>query len=195
MRRRWPCCRRYSPFALAQPFLGPLADMFGKVRMMILCLVVIIAASLLCAVATSYEVLLAARIVCGIATGGIFPVGLAIIADAVPVGERQVGIARWLAIVIGGNLLGAAFAGAVSDLFGWRAVFVVVGLCGLAALANALINLRGVAQAPTARTSIGAIPQAILRSSKILVQSFAFLRCSSKASRCLDCSRSSRCFW
>ncbi len=146
------------PFALAQPILGPTADMFGKVRIMILCLVVIIVTSLICAVATSYEVLLAARIVCGIATGGIFRVGLAIIADAVPVGERQVGIARGLSIVISGNLLGAAFAGAVADLFGWRAVFLVVGLCGVAALAKAAINLRGVAQAPTTRTSLRTIP-------------------------------------
>ena len=38
------------PFALVQPILGPLADMIGKVRMMILCLVVIIATSLVCAV-------------------------------------------------------------------------------------------------------------------------------------------------
>lgn len=146
------------PFALAQPILGPTADMFGKIRIMILCLVVIVVTSLICAVATSYEILLAARIVCGIATGGIFPVGLAIIADAVPVGERQVGIARWLSIVISGNLLGAAFAGVVADLFGWRAVFLVVGICGVAALANAAINLKGVAQAPATRTSLRTIP-------------------------------------
>jgi predicted MFS family arabinose efflux permease len=146
------------PFALAQPFLGPIADMFGKIRIMILCLVVIIVTSLICAAATSYKVLLAARIVCGIATGGIFPVGLAIIADAVPVGERQVGIARWLTIVISGNLLGAAFAGVVADLFGWRAVFLVVGLCGVAALANAAFSLRGLALAPATRTSLRAIP-------------------------------------
>ena len=163
------------PFALAQPFLGPLADMFGKVRMMILCLVVIIVTSLICAAATSYEVLLAARIVCGIATGGIFPVGLAIIADAVPVGERQVGIARWLTIVIGGNLLGAAFAGAVSDLFGWRAVFLVVGLIGLAALANALIGLRGVAQAPATRASVRSIPAGYLAIFKNPRAKFCFL--------------------
>jgi predicted MFS family arabinose efflux permease len=146
------------PFACVQPILGPVADAIGKVRMMIICLVVIIAASAVCALATSFEVLLIARIVCGAATGGIFPVGLAIIADAVPVGERQVGIARWLAIVIGGNLLGSAFAGAVGDLFGWRAVFVGVGLCGVAAFVNAVVNLRQLAQAPPARLDIASIP-------------------------------------
>jgi predicted MFS family arabinose efflux permease len=146
------------PFALVQPILGPVADIIGKVRMMMLCLVVIIAASVVCTIATSYDVLLTARIICGIATGGIFPVGLAIIADAVPVGERQVGIARWLAIVIAGNLLGSALAGAVADLFGWRAVFLVVSLCGIAAFANAVVNLRQLASAPAARAGLRSIP-------------------------------------
>lgn len=130
------------PFALVQPILGPVADVFGKLRLMVICLMVIIAASLVCAVAASFPVLLAARIVCGMATGGIFPVGLAIIADAVPVSERQVGIARWLAIVIAGNLLGAAFAGLVGDLFGWRAVFFAIAACGAATFVNAFVNLR-----------------------------------------------------
>lgn len=150
------------PFAFVQPILGPVADVIGKVRMMMICLIVIIAASLACALATSFQVLLAARIVCGVATGGIFPVGLAIIADAVPVGERQVGIARWLAIVIGGNLLGSAFAGAVGDLFGWRAVFLGVGMCGIAAFGNAVINLRQVAQVPPARLDVASIPSRYL---------------------------------
>jgi MFS transporter, DHA1 family, inner membrane transport protein len=150
------------PFACVQPILGPIADAIGKVRMMIICLVVIIAASAVCALATSFQVLLFARIVCGAATGGIFPVGLALIADAVPVGERQVGIARWLAIVIGGNLLGSAFAGVVGDLFGWRAVFVGVGLCGIAAFVNAVVNLRQVAQAPSTTLDIASIPSRYL---------------------------------
>jgi MFS transporter, DHA1 family, inner membrane transport protein len=146
------------PFAFVQPILGPIADLFGKVRIMMLCLVVIIAASLACALATSYEVVLAARIICGIASGGVFPVGMAIIADAVPVGERQVGIARWLAIVIAGNVLGSAFAGVVGDLFGWRAVFFVVAAGGTAGLANAVANLGHVAQAPATRPEWRSIP-------------------------------------
>src|SRR5215470_9655600 len=64
------------PYAFVQPILGPIADLFGKVRIMILCLIVIIATSFACALATSYEVVLAARIICGIASGGIFPVGM-----------------------------------------------------------------------------------------------------------------------
>jgi predicted MFS family arabinose efflux permease len=146
------------PFALAQPILGPLADMIGKLRMMIACLVIIIVSTLACAFAISYEMLLAARIIGGIATGGIFPVGMAIIADAVPVTERQVGIARWLAIVIGGNLLGAALAGVTADVLGWRAVFFAVAAFAAASLVNALIRLRPLMKAPTTPVDLRAVP-------------------------------------
>ncbi len=150
------------PFVIVQPILGPAADAIGKLRMMIICLVVVIAASFVCAVATGFQTLLVARIVCGAATGGIFPVGIAIIADAVPLSQRQVGIARWLTIVVSGNLLGSAVAGGLSDLFGWRAVFVGVGLCSVAALANAILNLRRVPQPPPARLDLASLPSRYL---------------------------------
>jgi predicted MFS family arabinose efflux permease len=146
------------PFVLAQPIIGPVADAIGKVRMMLICLVIIIAASFACALAPSFALLILARIVCGAATGGIYPVGMAIISDAVPLQQRQAGIARWLTIVVSGNLLGSAFAGGLADLFGWRAVFLGVGLCAVAALVNAVINLRQVAQAPPTKLDLAAIP-------------------------------------
>lgn len=146
------------PFVIAQPIMGPLADAIGKLRMMVACLIVIIAASFASAFATSFEMLVVTRIVSGAATGGIYPVGMAIISDAVPLAERQVGIARWLTIVIAGNLLGSAFAGGIADLFGWRAVFLGVGVCAIAALINARINLWHVPQAPPARLSLTSIP-------------------------------------
>jgi predicted MFS family arabinose efflux permease len=150
------------PFVVAQPFLGPAADAVGKLRMMLICIAVIIAMSLACALAPNFQMLLIARMVCGAATGGIFPVGMAIIADTVPVAERQVANARWLTVVISGNLLGTAVAGMLSDLFGWRAVFLAVGLCAVAALVNALVNLRHVPQAPPSRLDIASIPSRYL---------------------------------
>jgi predicted MFS family arabinose efflux permease len=146
------------PFVLAQPILGPLADSIGKLRVMFGCLAVIIAMSFASAFATSFEMLVLFRIVCGAATGGIYPVGMALISDAVPLAERQVGIARWLTIVIAGNLLGSAFAGGLADLFGWRSVFLGVGLASVAALVNARVNLRHVPQAPPVRLDLASIP-------------------------------------
>lgn len=146
------------PFALMQPILGPISDMIGKVRLMMICLAVITVASFACAFTTSYSMLLVARIVCGMAAGGIFPVGLALIGDLVAVEQRQVVIARWLAIVIAGNVLGGALAGAIADLFGWRAVFLAGAAVGVAALVNGVINLRQATNEQPGRFDLRQIP-------------------------------------
>lgn len=142
------------PFALSQPVIGPVGDMVGKVRVMIACLAVTILAMLASGLATNFSILLGARIVAGIAGGGIFPVGIAVIGDLVPVKERQVAIGRWLTAVITGNLLGSSLAGVVGDLTGWRGVFFVITALGVLALAVAIVTLRNAARAKPAQLSV-----------------------------------------
>ncbi|HEX7465759.1 MAG TPA: MFS transporter, partial [Usitatibacter sp.] len=142
------------PFALVQPVLGPVGDMVGKVRVMIACLAVTILAMLASGVATNFTTLLVARIVAGAAAGGIFPVGIAVIGDLVPVKERQVAIARWLTAGITGNLLGSSLAGVIGDLTGWRGVFFVITGLGVVALGVAIVSLREAARAKPARLSL-----------------------------------------
>ena len=142
------------PFALVQPVLGPVADMVGKIRVMLVCLAVLLGATLLAAFATDYTVLLIARIVAGIASGGIFPVGIAVIGDLIPMKERQVAIGRWLTAVITGNLLGSSLAGIVGDLVGWRGVFFVITGLGVLALGVAIVTLRKAARAKPVQLSL-----------------------------------------
>ncbi len=142
------------PFALVQPILGPVGDMVGKVRVMIACLAVTILAMLASGLATNFTVLLIARIVAGAAAGGIFPVGIAVIGDLIPIKERQVAIARWLTAVITGNLLGSSLAGVIGDLLGWRGVFFVITGLGVLALVVAMVSLRGAARAKPAKLSL-----------------------------------------
>jgi len=130
------------PYALIQPALGPVADRFGKTRVMMVCLVVLIATALASALATRFEALLLARVVAGMAAGGVFPVSLAIIGDLVPVAERQVALGRYIAIVVSGNFLGTTLAGVVGDLVGWRGVFAAVGICGVVAFVTAYLGFR-----------------------------------------------------
>jgi predicted MFS family arabinose efflux permease len=142
------------PFALVQPVLGPVGDMVGKVRVMIACLAVTILAMLASGLAENFTVLMVARIVAGAAAGGIFPVGIAVIGDLVPVKERQVAIGRWLTAVITGNLLGSSLAGVVGDLVGWRGVFFVITALGVIALGIAMVSLRKAARAKPAQLSL-----------------------------------------
>ena len=115
------------PYALVQPVLGALADTFNKARLMLLCLFILSAATLVCALAPSFEVLLAARVVAGLASGGIVPISFALVGDNFPVKERQVAMGRVLFAIMTGNLLGATCAGVIGDWLGWQGVFFVIG--------------------------------------------------------------------
>jgi predicted MFS family arabinose efflux permease len=87
--------------------------------------------SLVCAVATSFPLIFAMRVAAGLVAGGVFPVAMALVGDLVPVHRRQVMIGRLLAIGLTGNVIGAAIAGMIGDLLGWRGIFAVFGTFGL----------------------------------------------------------------
>jgi len=131
------------PYALVQPILGALADMFSKARMILLCMVLVTVATLICGFATSYQFLFIARVLAGLASGGVVPISFALVGDMVPVHERQIAMGRLLFAIMTGNLLGATCAGVVGDLLGWRGVFFVVGSLGALACAVGIVGFRG----------------------------------------------------
>ena len=114
-------------FAIVQPLIGAAADLFGKARLMIVCLVLLGLANILGAMATSFPLLFATRILAGIGSGGVFPVALGLTSDLVGPAKRQVAIGRTLAGSMTGNLLGASASGIIGDFLGWRGVLAVLG--------------------------------------------------------------------
>jgi predicted MFS family arabinose efflux permease len=141
-------------FAVVQPVLGAAADLFGKVRLMIACLVILGLANMLGAVAASFPVLFATRILAGVGSGGVFPVALSLTSDLVGPKERQVAIGRTLAGAMTGNLLGASFSGVVGDFFGWRGVLAILGLLVVAASVAVTAGFRGAAITRPPKTSL-----------------------------------------
>jgi MFS transporter, DHA1 family, inner membrane transport protein len=146
------------PYAIAQPIIGPIADMVGKTRFMTACLAVQTVACVIGALAPVFSVVLAARVVSGIVAGGVFPIALAIIGDRVGLAERQVAISRLLAAAMTGNLLGSSLSGVTGDFLGWRGVFAGMGLFALAASLAALIGFRGTGPEQPARLDWRMIP-------------------------------------
>ena len=132
----------FAAYGLAQPVLGPMADAFGKPRMMLICLAVLAVSSFLSAVVTEFWLLFVLRIVAGAACGGSFPIGMAMISDFVPLAQRQVMIGRLLSATIAGNLLGAAAGGIVSDVIHWRGMFVILGFISVVAVVLGTLGLR-----------------------------------------------------
>jgi predicted MFS family arabinose efflux permease len=138
------------PYALAQPFLGPLGDRFGKVRCMQVCVTAMAVALLLGVVAASFQLLLLTRLFAGVFAGGIIPLVLAGLGDAYDLQQRQVAMGRMLVAIISGQMLGSALAGLASDAFGWRAA---LGLAAGIAAAACVLTSVALARGGAARTT------------------------------------------
>lgn len=138
------------PYAAVQPVLGALADVFGKARLMIVCLVITVLATFASAAVFTFAQLVAARVLAGAVSGGVFPAAVAIVGDRFPMAQRQVAIGRVVAAGMLGNLLGASIAGLAGDLWNWRGAFIITGLIALATLIPAPALLRETRDEPRA---------------------------------------------
>jgi MFS transporter, DHA1 family, inner membrane transport protein len=130
-------------FAIIQPVLGAAADLFGKARLVIICLVLLGLANVLGALSSSFSMLFATRILAGIGAGGVFPISLGLTSDFVAPDKRQVAISRTLAGAMTGNLLGASLSGLIGDFLGWRGVLAVLGSLAITASLAVAIGFRG----------------------------------------------------
>jgi predicted MFS family arabinose efflux permease len=130
-------------FAIIQPVLGAAADLFGKARLIIVCLVLLGLANILGALSSSFSLLFATRILAGIGAGGVFPIALGLTSDLIAPDKRQVAIGRTLAGAMTGNLLGASLSGLIGDFLGWRGVLAVLGSLAIIASVAVAIGFRG----------------------------------------------------
>lgn len=124
------------PYALAQPFLGPLGDRFGKLRCIQACIVVLAIALVLGALAPTFQWLLGSRLLAGAFAGGLIPLVLAGLGDAYDLQQRQVMVGRLLVAIISGQMLGSAAAGLVSDALGWRGALALAAAVAVVAAAS-----------------------------------------------------------
>src|ERR1700736_2621728 len=144
-------------FAIVQPALGAAADLFGKARLMIVCLVLLGLANILGALSTSFPLLFATRILAGIGSGGVFPIALGLTSDLVGPEKRQIAIGRTLMGSMTGNLLGASASGLIGDFLGWRGVLAVLGVLVVVAAIAVAAGFRGAAMKRPPRTSLLAL--------------------------------------
>jgi predicted MFS family arabinose efflux permease len=114
-------------YACAQLVHGPLGDRFGKLRVVTLTLFCAGAGCYGCALAQGVASLSAMRFVTGAFASTPVILGMAYIGDRVAVADRQPVIARFIMGTITGQALGPFIGGAVTDLFGWRGTFALIG--------------------------------------------------------------------
>jgi len=119
-------------YGFLQILHGPLGDRIGKYRLVCLYTLVSGAAMFASAFAPSLGALAWVRFVAGATTGGIITLALAWIGDAVPYAGRQTVLAKFMTGQLLGVGCGAAAAGVIAERFGWRAVFILLGIVMLA---------------------------------------------------------------
>ncbi len=127
--------------ALSALTLAALVDRVGLARSLFVALSVLALAMLATALAPSLNWMRAAQAVAGLATGVALPATYGLAAEAAPKGQES----RFLGRVLTGWTLsmvfGASAAAVLTDLAGWRSVYLVLAAVG-AAIAGALV-LRG----------------------------------------------------
>lgn len=110
----------------AAPIFGQLGDAFGRKRLLFVALAIFGTGCLGCVLAPSLPVLVAARVVQGFGGGALLTQAQALIGEALPPRERG----RYQAWIAGSFAFASSFGpvagGYLTQIFGWRSVFVTL---------------------------------------------------------------------
>jgi EmrB/QacA subfamily drug resistance transporter len=129
---------------------GALADRFGRRRVLLIGLLVMGVASVLCAIASSIELLIAARAVQGIGAALVVPTSLALLNGTLEPADRARGIGVWAGLSTLATTAGPYAGGWLIDHASWRWVF----LLNLPLVLLALAALRRVPETTGERRSL-----------------------------------------
>ncbi|MGQ9674616.1 MAG: MFS transporter [Chloroflexota bacterium] len=110
-------------FSTFMPVFGRLADMFGRRRIYLGCLLGYAVMGLFCTFAPSVEALIASRALQGIAIAPVLPVVMSIVATTFPREERGRAMGLWAAVNGLGLAIGAPLGGFLTNSLGWRSIF------------------------------------------------------------------------
>jgi MFS family permease len=119
------------------PLIGRIADLRGRVPVLIAALVVFAAGSLVTALAYDLPSMVSGRFLQGVGGGGLVPATLALVADLYPADRRGVPLGVVSAVQELGSVIGPLFGAVVLALADWRTIFLInlaVGLVLAAAI-------------------------------------------------------------
>lgn len=121
-----------SAFAIAYGLLqlvyGPVADRYGKFRVVSVAVLGCAASNLAAGLAPTLGWLVAFRAATGGTAAAIIPLTMAWIGDSVGYDRRQEVLARLLSATVVGMIIGQWAGGIFADTLGWRSVFVALAL-------------------------------------------------------------------
>ncbi|MFF3500367.1 MFS transporter [Streptomyces sp. NPDC003247] len=134
----WAVTATLLAAAVATPVMGRLGDMYGKRRMLLVSLVLLVAGSVTAALSDTLAPLLVGRALQGLASG-VIPLGISIMRDELPA-ERLGSATALMSASLGvGGALGLPAAALIADHFDWHALFWTSA--GLGVLAVVIVPL------------------------------------------------------
>lgn len=110
-------------YTIALPVMGRIADVYGRVRIYIVALLLFILGSVLVAVSPSLTWLVLARGFQAIGGGAVVPIAMAITADILPLKQRPLALGILSALDDTSSLLGPLWGAALVGAIGWTGLF------------------------------------------------------------------------
>ncbi|MGX1560169.1 MFS transporter [Streptomyces sp. NPDC055506] len=132
----WAVTATLLAAAVATPVTGRLGDMYGKRRMLLISLVMLVAGSVTAALSDTLAPMIVGRALQGLASG-VIPLGISIMRDELPA-ERLGSATALMSASLGvGGALGLPTAALIADNFDWHTLFWASA--GLGAVALVLV--------------------------------------------------------
>lgn len=153
------------------PLIGRIADLRGRVPVLVMALVLFALGSLVTTVAYDMPSIVTGRFLQGVGGGGLVPATLALVADLYPVERRGIPLGIVSAVQEIGSVLGPLFGAAVLAFADWRAIFAINLAVGLV-LAGAIRALAP-ASAVEVRSQRASGPRLDLVGTVLLLAAFA----------------------
>ncbi len=150
---------------------GRLADIWGRRRIVVLGMGVLVVTSVLCALAPTVEILIGFRVLQGVGGGLVLANVMAEITAVFPKQERRKAMAVNASILALAQVTGLVLGGLLIGQFGWRSLFLVILAVSLAGLILSLriLKARPRSQDRTAMDWTGAVLAVVATSAPFLV--------------------------
>ncbi|WP_369247439.1 MFS transporter [Streptomyces sp. R41] len=134
----WAVTATLLAAAVATPVVGRLGDMFGKRRMLLVSIVLLVSGSVVCALADSLVPMIIGRTLQGLAAA-VVPLGISVMRDELPA-DRLAGSTALMSASLGvGGALGLPSAAFIADNFSWHVLFWTSAALGAVALVLVLM--------------------------------------------------------
>ncbi|MFC7266648.1 MFS transporter [Streptomyces lutosisoli] len=133
----WAVTATLLAASVATPVVGRLGDMFGKRRLLLVSIVLLVAGSVVCALSDSLAPMIIGRTLQGLAAA-VVPLGISIMRDVLPKERLTSSIALMSASLGVGGALGLPTAAFIADRFDWHILFWTSAALGAVAFALVL---------------------------------------------------------